>query len=98
VSWISVENVTLDFPALAHRKRGPTFQELKGQTTGGAFRIHHKGSVYVRALDDISLVLEPGDRLALLGHNGAGKTTLLRTMAGLYPPTHRRDRIDFQVT
>jgi ABC-type polysaccharide/polyol phosphate transport system ATPase subunit len=97
VSWISVENVTLDFPALAHRKRGPTFQELKGQTTGGAFRINHQGEVYVRALDDISLVLEPGDRLALLGHNGAGKTTLLRTMAGIYPPTHGRVHIDGRV-
>jgi ABC-type polysaccharide/polyol phosphate transport system ATPase subunit len=43
--------------------------------------------VVVRAIDDLSLKLESGDRLGLIGHNGAGKSTLLRVMAGIYPPT-----------
>jgi branched-chain amino acid transport system ATP-binding protein len=34
-------------------------------------------------LEDISLVLEEGDSLALLGRNGVGKTTLLVTLMGL---------------
>jgi lipopolysaccharide transport system ATP-binding protein len=41
----------------------------------------------VSALQNISLDLEPGTRLALLGDNGAGKSTLLRMMAGIYHPT-----------
>ena len=34
-------------------------------------------------LDDVSLALEEGDSLALLGRNGVGKTTLLVTLMGL---------------
>jgi tungstate transport system ATP-binding protein len=41
----------------------------------------------VRALDSLSLVLEPGLRTVVLGANGAGKSVLLRTLHGLITPT-----------
>jgi heme exporter protein A len=40
------------------------------------------------ALADVSLELEPGERLLLLGPNGAGKSTFIRVFAGLMRPTH----------
>src|SRR6201987_1704660 len=39
------------------------------------------------ALNDVTLKIEPGCVLGLLGHNGAGKTTLLRLILGLHRPT-----------
>lgn len=39
----------------------------------------------VTALDDISLSVTPGERVALLGHNGAGKSTMMKIILGLIP-------------
>ncbi|SLN29058.1 ABC transporter ATP-binding protein uup [Roseivivax jejudonensis] len=36
--------------------------------------------------DALSLVVQPGDRVALVGRNGSGKSTLMRVMAGLVEP------------
>ncbi len=46
------------------------------------------------ALDRINLHIEPGKRLALVGHNGSGKTTLIKLLSRLYKPTGGRITLD----
>lgn len=40
----------------------------------------------VHALSDVSLRVDPGERVALLGHNGAGKSTMMKIILGLIAP------------
>jgi branched-chain amino acid transport system ATP-binding protein len=41
----------------------------------------------VKALRDVSLAVEPGERRAIIGPNGAGKTTLFNIISGEMPPS-----------
>ncbi|MCO8272340.1 ABC transporter ATP-binding protein [Actinoplanes sp. TRM 88003] len=61
--------------------------EVEGLTAGyGAAPVLH----------DVSLTVEPGQIVAVLGANGAGKSTLLRTLSGLLPATSGRVTFDGQ--
>lgn len=48
----------------------------------------------IRALDDISIDIQPGEIFALLGPSGCGKSTLLRVISGFEVPTNGRLMID----
>ncbi|MBN2305570.1 MAG: ABC transporter ATP-binding protein [Anaerolineae bacterium] len=45
-------------------------------------------------LEDISLTIEPGQKIALVGENGSGKTTLIKLLCRLYDPTGGAIRVD----
>ena len=85
---IDADRIVVEFPLynVAHRSFK---QHLLQSATGG--RIGQRGEItVVRALDQVSFRLKPGDRLGLWGHNGSGKTTLLRAIAGVYRPVAGR--------
>ena len=49
--------------------------------------VYGHGDSEVVALDRVTLVVEPGESIALLGRSGSGKTTLLHALGGLVEPT-----------
>ncbi|BBD09141.1 ABC transporter ATP-binding protein [Desulfovibrio ferrophilus] len=49
-------------------------------------RVTRKQTV-VKAVNDVTLGILPGETLAVVGESGCGKSTLARTVMGLYPPT-----------
>ena len=52
----------------------------------------HYGAIH--ALNDVSMTMEAGDVLGLVGDNGAGKSTLVKIIAGNFHPTHGKIRIE----
>jgi ABC-type polysaccharide/polyol phosphate transport system ATPase subunit len=96
VASITLENVTTDFPVYGLQRS--LRKELFGRMIGGTTHEDANKRLVVRALNNISLTLQDGDRLGLIGHNGAGKTTLLRVLAGIYPPSQGKVRIEGRVS
>ncbi len=77
---IKLENVTMEFRL--HREKLDNIKEycinlIKKNVKKDNFK----------ALDNVSVTINKGDRVGVLGLNGAGKSTLMKVIAGVYEPT-----------
>lgn len=73
-------------------------QMVLSAATGGRIASDSRKLTVIEALKDISIEINAGDRIGLIGHNGAGKTTLLRLLGGVYEPSAGSLRVEGSVT
>ena len=85
---LAVSNVSKKFRV--YRSRPSSLKEM----ISGRARLKHEDLWVLR---DVSLGLQAGSILGIVGRNGSGKSTLLRIMAGIYKPTSGGVRADGQI-
>jgi ABC-type polysaccharide/polyol phosphate transport system ATPase subunit len=98
MAQIQLRNVVADFPIYGSQ---PSLRNmLLGRVVGGALRRQSDTGkqVVVRALENITLTVNHGDQVGIIGHNGAGKSTMLRIFAGIYEPSQGTISIDGRVS
>jgi peptide/nickel transport system ATP-binding protein len=74
---------------------------LEARSVSRTFRVSTgllKAKRTLRAVEDVSLAVRPGEVVALVGESGCGKTTLARMLLGLLPPTAGEIRIGGEAT
>src|SRR5579885_807785 len=90
---IELEHVNLTFRV--RRERGI---RLKDFILFRSFLPSRNPIMEVRALQDINLNINQGDRVAFIGHNGAGKSTMLKMLAGIYKPSSGRRIVEGRIS
>lgn len=76
-----------------NRGEGKAIERKAHSITFDEVTFSHEGSD-TNLFEDISLTINEGEKIALVGMNGAGKTTLIKLLCGLYKPKSGRILVD----
>ena len=57
-------------------------------------KVYRTGTIEVRALDDVSLRIDDGEMVAIMGHSGSGKSTMMNILGCLDAPTSGTYHLD----
>lgn len=93
MSAINLKNVYIDYPLEIE----DGYSLKAGLISLFSFKKKAQKPIY-RALENITLSIDKGERVGLIGLNGAGKSTLLRVMSGIYHPSQGIAEINGQVS
>jgi len=84
MALVALRDLYVDFPIYGSQYN--LRKVLLERAAGGLISREDRTRVVVKALNGLSLRLEDGDQIGIVGHNGAGKSTLLKVIAGIYEP------------
>jgi ATP-binding cassette, subfamily B, bacterial len=84
----------LDTPREQEGQSLRSVSRLSGQIRVEGVSFHYGGPTATPVLEDVSLDIEPGQRIGIVGRSGSGKTTLAHLLLGLYRPTDGRVTVD----
>jgi len=90
--------IELDKVSLTFRVRQHGRITLKEFLVRQMFRRAVNPMIEVRALRDVNLRINEGERVGIVGANGAGKSTLLKLLAGIYPPSQGRRTVEGRIS
>lgn len=95
-AFVTLNSLQLLMDQEDEREKGS--RSITPEIRSGRLQLDHAGFRYPdterEALADISLTIEPGERIGLIGRVASGKSTLGRLLCGLYDPTAGSYRID----
>jgi branched-chain amino acid transport system ATP-binding protein len=80
---------TLDLGFLSQQPDKPTKEKMMASRPGSALQVKNVSRNFsgLKAVRDVNLHIDTGERVSMIGTNGAGKSTLFNLIAGVFPPS-----------